>query len=184
MELAASEALEGLISELDARWSLLETAFEPAYSPAELWSDGDQIYYGRSFERRSVALARPVIEGYQNGVCFYCGEALGALVPHVDHFIPRSFLRHDEIWNLVLAHAECNLKKSDNIAPQEYLEALYWRNEYYIASNHPIKAHLIYATGDTQRARRSFLNSIYDRAYLAIPRRWNIKNIRRRLCPE
>lgn len=119
-----------------------------------------------------------MIQGYQNGTCFYCGEQFGAAVPHVDHFIPYSFVGHHEIWNLVLAHTACNLSKSDNIAPHEYVDALYMRNEYYIASNHPIKAHLIGATGSNPKARRDFLESAYNRATLAIGRRWRVRQIR------
>jgi hypothetical protein len=170
--LARSPEAAGLGSELDTRWSLLETAFEPWYSPAALSTDGTEIFYGLSFERRAVALIRPVISGYQNGLCFYCSEPLGLAIPHVDHVVPRSFLAHDEIWNLVLTHSHCNLSKSDNLPPREYLLALYRRNEYYIASNHPIKAHLIAATGLSRTERRDFLIAVYDRALTTIPRTW------------
>jgi len=177
IRLAKSRAATGLRAELDSRWSLLETAFQPHYSPSELWTDSNEIYYGRSFERRAVTLTRPIIGGYQNGLCFYCGELLGDAIPHVDHLIPRSFLRHDEIWNLVLSHDGCNMSKSDNLPPSEYLLALHRRNEYYIASSHPIKQHLIDATGDTRQAREEFLRRTYDQATLAIRRTWRVARI-------
>lgn len=175
--LAKSTAAPELQAELNSRWSLLETAFEPSYTPSELWTDSKEIYYGRSFKRRAVTLTRPIIGGYQNGLCFYCGESLGDATPHVDHLIPRSFLGHDEIWNLVLSHDSCNLSKSDNLPPEDYVLALHHRNEYYIASSHPIKEHLIAATGGTKRAREEFLRGTYDRASLAIPRKWRLARI-------
>jgi hypothetical protein len=52
--------------------------------------------------------------------CFYCGRDLGDLPNdvkiHVDHFIPRSYIAEDELWNLVLSCSECNLNKSDSLA--------------------------------------------------------------------
>jgi hypothetical protein len=35
---------------------------------------------------------------------------LGVEPVHLDHVIPRSYVQHDEIWNIVLAHASCNLR--------------------------------------------------------------------------
>ncbi len=175
--LAKSSHCAELDSELDSRWSLLETAFEPNYSPALLGTDGEQIIYASAFQRLAVTSARPVLWGYQNGRCFYCGELLETDNAHVDHLIPRAYIQHDEIWNLVLAHQSCNLRKSDNIPPQEYLDALYRRNEYYIASNHPIKDHLVVATGRTAKARATYVRNVYDAASLAIPRKWLVAKL-------
>jgi CRISPR/Cas system Type II protein with McrA/HNH and RuvC-like nuclease domain len=97
-------------------------------------------------------------------VCFYCDEALDLDDVHVDHVIPRSFLQHDEIWNLVLAHEACNLAKSARLPALPYVERLFERDEYYIASNHPIKHHLVAQTGTTPTQRRAFLNEVYREA--------------------
>jgi 5-methylcytosine-specific restriction endonuclease McrA len=174
LDLVRSTSLSELRDELESRWSLLETAFSKSFNPAALNLDKDVIYYTQLFERTAVTSARPVITGYQNGLCFYCSEPLEIepVETHVDHVIPRAAIASDEIWNLVVAHATCNLRKSDNIPPREYIEALYLRNEYYIASNHPIKQHLIWATGKGSRERRQFLENTYSRATMSIARFW------------
>ncbi len=52
--------------------------------------------------------------------CFYCDRDLDDLPKeikiHVDHFIPRSYVAEDELWNLVLSCSQCNLNKSDSLA--------------------------------------------------------------------
>lgn len=52
--------------------------------------------------------------------CFYCDEKLSDLPKdvkiHVDHFIPRSYVGNDAMWNLVLSCSRCNLSKSDSLA--------------------------------------------------------------------
>jgi CRISPR/Cas system Type II protein with McrA/HNH and RuvC-like nuclease domain len=90
----------------------------------------------------------------------------------VDHVIPRTFLQHDEIWNLVLAHDACNLEKSDLLPAVEYLEQLMERNEYFIASNHPIKRHLLQQLGETQSGRRAFLERTYAEAQRVLIHVW------------
>lgn len=52
------------------------------------------------------------INGYQNGVCFNCDESIEIDDIHVDHVVPRQFVYHDEVWNLVLAHSFCNQQKA------------------------------------------------------------------------
>ena len=47
----------------------------------------------------------------------------------MDHFVPRSFIKDDKMWNLVLACPACNLHKNDKLAPQIYLEKLVERNK-------------------------------------------------------
>ena len=57
--------------------------------------------------------------------CFYCNRKLNELkeekLIHVDHFIPRSYVGVDRLWNLVLSCSRCNLKKSDSLA-KDYVE--------------------------------------------------------------
>ena len=62
--------------------------------------------------------------------CFYCGGRLGAV--HVDHFIPRSYIFDDSVWNLVLACPRCNLAKSNSLPCDDpYLRDLIARNQRY-----------------------------------------------------
>ena len=52
--------------------------------------------------------------------CFYCNEKLSpppkGVKIHVDHFIPRSYVGNDSMWNFVLSCSRCNLSKSDSLA--------------------------------------------------------------------
>lgn len=170
-------SLAELRDELSSRWSLLETAFAPDYDPAGLGTDGSTIYQARYLERVSITSVRPVIGGYQNGLCFYCGEPLGNEPIHVDHLLPRAYVQHDEIWNLVLAHESCNLQKHASLPPLEFIIALRRRNEYYIASNHPIKQHLMSAMGKSVRARRDFLQARFSEAQQVVRHQWRPKMI-------
>jgi len=161
-----------LRQEVTSRWDLLEAAFEMRLPVEVLGTDEHMIYRSVGYDRVDITGTHPVLNGYQNGLCFYCGEPLGDDPIHVDHIIPRAFLRHDEIWNLVRAHSVCNLAKSDLLPPRAHLDRLYTRNEYYIASNHPIKRHLIMQLGQTPRQRRAFLDATYEAARKVLIHVW------------
>lgn len=51
--------------------------------------------------------------------CFYCEERLTSA--HVDHFIPFSKYPRDITQNFVLAHARCNISKSNALASEKHL---------------------------------------------------------------
>lgn len=161
-----------LPSEVESRWSLLEAAFSMHLPTETLGVDDGTIYRSRGSRRTTITGTRPVLHGYQNGNCFYCGEPLNDDV-HVDHVIPRAVIGHDEIWNLVLAHSHCNLSKSDLLPSLEDVTRLHERNEYYIASNHPIRQHLIAQTGPTPVMRRSFLDRTYRTAEAQLIHVWH-----------
>jgi hypothetical protein len=59
--------------------------------------------------------------------CFYCESALGHN-GHVDHFIPWRFVAENKIWNLVLACADCNSRKSSMTAPNRFADMIVSRN--------------------------------------------------------
>jgi hypothetical protein len=67
------------------------------------------------FDRISLKSQEEILSKYFDK-CFYCKEPLKNLKIHVDHFIPRSYVAEDELWNLVLSCSECNLNKSDSLA--------------------------------------------------------------------
>lgn len=168
-----SEAVRlDLQAEVVSRWDLLEAAFAMRLPVDVLGTDEQWLYRRCGYERVNITGTHPVLNGYQNGNCFYCGEALNLEAVHVDHAIPRMFLHHDEIWNLVLAHSTCNLAKRSLLPARPYLEKLHERNEYYIASNHPIKRHLIQQTGGTPAKRREFLERTYREAEQVLIHVW------------
>ena len=96
----------------------------------------------KSSERENLSIYRRILfEEFENESCFYCGKKLsndGQKV-HVDHFVPRAFIKDDKMWNLVLACPTCNLQKNDKLAPIIYLEKLLDRNKKIILVNEKAK---------------------------------------------
>jgi len=73
---------------------------------------------------------------------------------HVDHVIPFKALGHNEFWNLVVAHEQCNLRKTDNLVGLHFIENLIERNEYVIKSHLPLHKEIKADLGDTPKIRR------------------------------
>ncbi|TNP14134.1 HNH endonuclease [Bacillus tropicus] len=157
-----------LRNELDARWDLLESAFEIKRTNSQLVNDIRKLYLVNGYERTDITKNRSVLNGYQSNVCFYCGELMSDDDVHVDHVIPRQLINHDDIWNLVLSHSFCNQQKSDNLPDMHYIEKLIERNEYFIKSNHPISNKLKEQLGSTPRQRRTTIDRIYEQAKLVL----------------
>ena len=143
-----------LDSEISSRWDLLEHAFENIHTVESL--DVDEYLRRIIKKEKRIVLTGLIetLEGYQQGKCFYCGESLFDI--EFDHVIPYNALKHNEIWNLVLAHSFCNQDKSDNIPPLQFVNNLIQWNEYFIASSHPIKNTLIELLGATRAGTESF----------------------------
>ncbi len=96
----------------------------------------------KSSERENLSIYRRILfEEFENESCFYCEKQLsndGQKV-HVDHFVPRAFIKDDKMWNLVLACPTCNLQKNDRLASIIYLEKLLDRNRRIIMINERAK---------------------------------------------
>jgi len=176
--------------EVDARWRLVETAWN-LNLPANLLVVQHDEALGELFtqdslhRRRSVTSCRSALNGYQKGRCFYCDASLRLngidSNTDVDHFFPhRLKLTHphinlDGVWNLVLACDQCNRGpkgKLDRIPALSLLERLHQRNEYLIESHHPLRETLINQTGKTAAVRASFLNCFYQQVQLSPKISW------------
>jgi 5-methylcytosine-specific restriction endonuclease McrA len=190
LRLAAEARSTVLANEVEARWRLVETAWElnlPTHLISVSYEPDGEIFVVEDarIRRRSVTACRPALNGYQRGSCFYCrgplsteGEAIDA---DVDHFLPWSlgqfgFLANlDGVWNLVLACRECNRGergKGSRLPAPHFLERLRARNEYLIASHHPLRETLMRQTGATERARTRFLRRAYDEARPYLVHTW------------
>lgn len=92
----------------------------------------------KSSERENLSIYRRILfEEFESNHCFYCGKKLsndGSKV-HVDHFVPRAFIKDDKMWNLVLACPTCNLKKNDKLAAIIFLDKLIERNKKIIIAD-------------------------------------------------
>lgn len=159
-----------LVDELEARWDLLEAAFllkQPWMAEqgrGHLNNDLERVYLGEGAFRTNITYMKKMLNGYQQGRCFYCGEMLGETGTHVDHVIPWAVVRHDQPWNLVLAHRHCNELKSDLLPSMRSIAILIQRNEFLIASNHPLKNTLIAQAGKTQTQRHNTVMRAYNYA--------------------
>lgn len=86
--------------------------------------------------RNDLSIYRKILyEEFEEHRCFYCGKELKPGEIHVDHFIPWSFIKDDNLWNLVLSCQQCNLKKSNRLTPDIYVENLVQRNDMIIERN-------------------------------------------------
>jgi hypothetical protein len=79
-----------------------------------------EFLFGSSRAALSLKVSKPLRE-LQGGQCFYCQRGLPATAA-VDHFIPWSRYPRDLTHNLVLAHGDCNARKSDLLGGEIYLE--------------------------------------------------------------
>lgn len=157
--------------ETEARWSLVETAWEIGTTTAVIGYDSKTGDLLRPARRKSITSARSALNGYQKGCCFYCFGPIVIIAGHdnladIDHLFAfalekRGLTRNlDGVWNLVLACQNCNRGaqgKFDSTPHQKYVERLHTRNQYLISSSHPLRETLIKQTGTTTAERRRFL---------------------------
>ena len=135
--------------------------------------------------RKDISSARAALNGYQKGKCFYSFQDISINSKElatcaIDHFFPHVHKLHlsesganvNGIWNLVLANNNINLSKSAKIPNLRYLERLHHRNEFYIASKHPLGETIINQTGKTVRERIAFLQKQYDLSLNLSVQKW------------
>lgn len=187
LKLKESVQFSNFDSEVEARWNLVETAWNIDINPNLLEVKIDDelqtlFLENRLMRRKDITSARASLNGYQKGKCFYSLQDISINsgdknLCAVDHFFPHVHkLKLNEIgsnvngvWNLVLADKYVNLEKSAKIPELKFLDRLYKRNEFYIASKHPLGETIANQTGKTAKERRSFLQRQYDLSlYLSI----------------
>ena len=188
-QLTLGDQASNLPQETEARWRLVETAWELGVARALVAVDHDPatemlFALDGSMRRRSITGAREALSGYQKGHCFYCFSSfslLGTEPPDVDHFFPHSLKSAgfgsalDGVWNLVLACPRCNRGqggKSNCVPTLRLLERLSTRNEFLIASQHPLRETLVGQTGINVVERRRFLNGFHREALAALIHEW------------
>lgn len=182
------------INETEARWRLVETAWELGVSKNLLNikydSEEQELFIIDNYlKRKDITSARSALNGYQKGKCFYCFrdisvEKISENSCDVDHFFPhvlKPLIPHanlDGVWNLVLSCSHCNRGfdgKFAKVPSTNYLERLHKRNEFLIASHHPLRETLMSQTGETTEKRINFLKEIDKIAINALIHRWEVK---------
>mgnify|MGYP001809724902 FL=1 len=96
--LAEEQSFNNLNAETEARWRLVETAWElnlPRQVVRISYDENDQILHTLSNQNRRVNItsSRDALNGYQKGRCFYCYRdiSLDTITPDladVDHILP------------------------------------------------------------------------------------------------
>lgn len=181
---------QNLDHEVEARWNLVETAWNLGLNPSLIEVNYDSqlgmLYMESDFMSRvDITSVRDALNGYQKGKCFYSFKEISVVrdskdLADVDHFLPHVNKRiHAEnganingVWNLVLADKSINREKSAKIPEISYLERLHKRNEFYISSKHPLAETIINQTGKTTEKRIRFLQKQYDIAREQSIARW------------
>ncbi len=179
-----------LEQEVEARWNLVETAWNLQINPNLLevkYDEEKSLFYieNNLMRRINVTSVRDSLNGYQKGKCFYSYQdvSINNKDPNrceVDHFLPHiNKLAHAKegvningVWNLVLADRSINLDKKAKIPEKRFLARLYNRNEFYIESKHPLAETIINQTGQTKETRIRFLESQYNLALSYSIQRW------------
>ena len=178
-----------LPKEVNARWRLVESAWELGMSSALIaveYDCNDELLYrsDTSNRRKAVTSCRDALNGYQKGKCFYCFDDISisdpSMLPDVDHFFAHKLKQFgmkqlDGVWNLVLACTDCNRGvngKFEKLPTLRLLERLNHRNEFLIASKHPLRETLMLQTGDSSQRRRTFLNDYYNEAWKNLLQQW------------
>jgi len=189
--LATSAAAANLEHEVEARWRLVETAWELGLSKGLISSvtfdeGSDGLFIPSRNRRIDVTSCRDALNGYQKGRCFYCFTPIelepgSALFADVDHFFPKILGGKgiaepiDGVWNLALACRACNRGeggKSARVPTISLLDRLSRRNEYFISSHHPLRETLMAQTGSTPVRRRAFLQSSHRGAITTLIHSW------------
>jgi hypothetical protein len=181
---------KNLEQEVEARWKLVETAWNLQINPNLLevkYDEENSMFFIKndSLRRIDVTSVRDSLNGYQKGKCFYSFQDLSINkksenICAVDHFLPHvNKLEHERqganingVWNLVLADSSINNDKNARIPEKRFLERLFNRNEFYIESKHPLAETIINQTGRTRDLRRKFLETQYNLALSFSIQKW------------
>lgn len=151
------------LNKINARWNLLEHSFEKIAEAERIFVDTlqEQVFVIRKDVRTNLTPFKPALSSYQQDRCFYCGEKLSLEENHVDHVIPFKALNHNELWNLVVAHKRCNLRKSAYLVGPHFIENLIDRNEFVIKSHLPLHKEIQADLGATPVARKKTITDTY-----------------------
>jgi len=190
LKLKESLQYTNLPSEVEARWRLVETAWDLGVSTHSLaisYDSESQILFTPHLRRTAITSCRDALNGYQKGKCFYCFDDISIKsesekLADVDHYFPHTLkqvnqsVNFDGVWNLVLACKSCNRGENGKFArlPEaKLLERLRRRNDFLISSHHPLRETLILQTGKTEDQRRNFLQQMDDFAINHLIHRWS-----------
>jgi len=152
------------LNKINSRWDLLEHSFEEIAVAERIFVDIDdeQMFVIRKDVRTNLTPFKSALSSYQQDRCFYCGESLSISPNHVDHVLPFMALGHNELWNLVVAHETCNLRKKAYLVGPHFIENLIDRNEFVIKSHLPLHKEIQSDLGINPVVRRKKIMDTYS----------------------
>ena len=195
-ELNELQESENLPREVEARWRLVETAWDLKMSRniirVEYDNERELIYTHKANRRVDVTSSKDVLNGYQKGKCFFCFDYISVLsnspnLGHVDHFFPHTLKDKpfdgyvDGVWNLVLACRSCNNGANGKFAKlptNNLLARLYKRNEFFCSSHHPLNETVRNQIGVSPNDRGSKLKHYFKQALEILVHTWEPQEIR------
>lgn len=74
--------------------------------------------------------------GSQDLRCIYTNQRINAKRFSLDHYLPWSFLAHDQLWNLIPTSPEVNSAKSNNIPSKKYFESFVFMQHQGLTVSH------------------------------------------------
>ena len=131
------------------------------------------IKIDESAKRNNLTVFRKILyEEFECRTCFYCGKELKTNKIDVDHFIPWSFVKDDNLWNLVLTCPTCNRTKNDKLPSERFLNDLVSRNKQIIIETQRI---------DMKNYQDRMVSYVYNWAKInGYNKIWDPDNIERR----
>ena len=179
-EVAANPGRDVVDQELNARWSLVESAFDADVGRSLIGSglavSSNSLDLLDKVRRKPVTGTIPALIGFQYGRCFYCHDFIDEVGPfiHVDHVYPFSLMTRmswsgpdlNSLWNYVIAHDTCNLQKSNSLPSEQTVRRLIARNEAVIGSPHPLRRTFELILGNRASQRMNFYSHLNAAAHL------------------
>lgn len=160
--------------ELDARWTLVESAWISGVGQSmmrlgPILDDSGTRLLDR-VRRAAVTGVRESLIGFQDGKCLYCGAEIleDFSNAHVDHVFPYSLNKRgivtdldlNAIWNLVVSCISCNLEKAGRLPTGEQVQLLELRNNAVVNSPYPLKRAIENLAGTSVSTRASFYGAV------------------------
>lgn len=105
-----------LVPVIERLWVSEVLRFNPSVAEAQV----EKYLLGAN--RVAVSELKQPLVDEQRARCFYCNRSLNNAHVHIDHVLPWSRCGFDGLANLVAAHANCNLSKSDALPAPEHVE--------------------------------------------------------------
>lgn len=115
--------------------------------------------------RKPLSKWLPALSKMQSNKCFYCEGQIRSK-PHIDHFLPWSFVFEDKAWNLVMCCKICNLQKSDQLPSELYLRKILLRNRNLLSTRVHKETNAFFRDFSEWHTRdmNGHINLLYDQA--------------------